>query len=84
MSPRMDKKDFYNILEASEILNLPIQTIKKMCENGKFEGATHTPKGKWLIPKRCFSISLEEARKLYQSLNDLRQKAKDGGEVDEF
>lgn len=79
-----EENKIYTVQEAGEILNLSEQTIQRMCERGKFPGAKQTSSGHWLIPKKLFKVTLEEARKIRDDLKDIREKSLEAGEEDEF
>lgn len=74
----------YTTSEAAEILHVSDQTIRRMCDAGKFPGATRTEGGHWRIPKQYFNVSLDQAREMKSELAQVRKKAQEGGEVDEF
>ncbi|MEZ7171754.1 helix-turn-helix domain-containing protein [Sporosarcina sp. OR05] len=67
-----------------EILHVSDQTIRRMCDAGKFPDATRTEGGHWRIPKQYFNVSLDQAREMKNELAQVRKKAQEGGEVDEF
>ncbi|MBM7648073.1 excisionase family DNA binding protein [Bacillus ectoiniformans] len=77
-------KEMYSTKEAAELLGLSDQTIRRMCEKGKFPGAVRTDGGHWRIPKENFKVTKEQSQQIKYDLKDIRQKALDGGEVDEF
>lgn len=48
--------------EVAEIIGVSAQTVRRMCENGKFPEATKTYGGHWRIPTHYFDVTLEEVR----------------------
>lgn len=74
----------YTTTEAAEIINVSDQTIRRMCEKGKFPEAYKTGGGHWRVPKKHFMVSLEQARNRKKNIQPLIDKAKAGGDVDEF
>ncbi|MCD7034599.1 helix-turn-helix domain-containing protein [Metabacillus sp. GX 13764] len=70
--------------EASIILGVSDQTIRRMCEKGKFPGAYKTDGGHWKIPSSHFKITKAQASQIELDIKDIRKKAIEGGEVDEF
>lgn len=79
-----DKVEAYTTSEAAEILHVSDQTIRRMCEAGKFPGATRTDGGHWRIPTKHFKVTLNESRRIDYDLEDIRRKSTEGGPVDEF
>lgn len=74
----------YTTSEAAEILNISDQTIRRMCEAGKFPGASRTDGGHWRIPREHFNVTIEQSRQINEDLADIRKKSDEGGQVDEF
>ncbi|MDN4608150.1 helix-turn-helix domain-containing protein [Sporosarcina highlanderae] len=74
----------YTTSEAAEILHVSDQTIRRMCDAGKFPGATRTEGGHWRIPQEYFKVSLDQSREMKTDLANVRKKSQEGGEVDEF
>ena len=54
----------YTTSEAAEILNVSDQTIRRMCDAGKFPGASRTYGGHWRIPREHFKVTLVQSRQL--------------------
>lgn len=44
------ERDYYSTIEAAKVLNISDARIRRLCLDGKFEGALKTGKS-WLIPK---------------------------------
>ncbi|HEU5138457.1 MAG TPA: helix-turn-helix domain-containing protein [Bacillales bacterium] len=74
----------YTSSEAAEIINVSDQTIRRMCEKGKFPDAYKTDGGHWRVPAKYFRLTPEQARKRQENMQPLIEKAKKGGEIDEF
>lgn len=69
--------------EASEIVGVSDQTIRRWCEKGKYPDAYQTEGGHWRIPKKYFKISYEQARKRKSFEDRLNQFNMKVGEVSE-
>ncbi|HEX7064875.1 MAG TPA: helix-turn-helix domain-containing protein [Bacillales bacterium] len=74
----------YTSSEAAEIINVSDQTIRRMCEKGKFPDAYKTDGGHWRVPAKYFRVTLEEARETDEFLKRLDEKNNEAGDVDEF
>lgn len=75
---------YYSPSEAAKKIGLSDQTIRRMCEKGKFEGAYKTDGGHWKIPKSNFITTDEQdarAKDFFERIDAKNQKA---GQVDEF
>lgn len=78
------ENSFYSPSEAAEKIGLSDQTIRRMCEKGKFAGAYKTNGGHWRIPKENFITTDEQdkrAKAFFERIDIKNQKA---GNVDEF
>ncbi|WP_161493888.1 helix-turn-helix domain-containing protein [Virgibacillus necropolis] len=76
-----------NYLTSSEVakkLRLSGQTIRRLCDKGKFEGAYKTDGGHWRIPKDAFITTTEQDEKAESVLRRINEKNQEAGEVDEF
>lgn len=60
--------------EVAEIIGVSAQTVRRMCEDGKFPEATKTYGGHWRIPTHYFNITLEEARARKPVMKDVEQE----------
>jgi excisionase family DNA binding protein len=83
----LDQTEIYSTSEASEILGVSDQTIRRMCEAGRFPGAYRIgDRGNWKIPKKHFKITLEEARRGKQQMHPVDEKTRHvmGDSTDEF
>ena len=76
----------YSPKEAAEILGVSDQTIRRMCEKGKFPEATQTAGGHWKIPKHYFKVTLEDARARKQAMKEIDERTirETGDSIDEF
>lgn len=74
----------YTTSEAAQLLHVSDQTIRRMCDTGKFPEATRTEGGHWRIPKKYFQVTLEQSKQIDKDLADIRKKSTEGGTVDEF
>ncbi|WP_245686881.1 helix-turn-helix transcriptional regulator [Tenuibacillus multivorans] len=75
---------FYTPKEVSKKMGLSDQTIRRMCEKGKFPGAYQTGGGHWKIPHNAFITTPEQDQKadeLFEQINAINEKA---GDADEF
>lgn len=83
-SPVSTALETYTTSEVAGILNVSDQTIRRMCDAGKFPGATRTDGGHWRIPKEHFKVSREQSKQIDKDLAAIRRKSDEGGQVDEF
>lgn len=76
----------YTTSEAAEILHVSDQTIRRMCEKGKFPDAYKTVGGHWRVPSKYFKITPEEARMREEGMASIDRKTKEivGRDIDEF
>jgi excisionase family DNA binding protein len=74
----------YTTSEVASILHVSDQTVRRMCEAGKFPKAERTSGGHWRIPREYFKVILEQSKQIDKELIDIRNKSEGGGEVDEF
>lgn len=65
-------------------LGLSGQTVRRLCDKGKFEGAYKTDGGHWKIPQDAFITTNEQDKKAESVLRRIDAKSKEAGEVDEF
>ncbi|WP_404406235.1 helix-turn-helix domain-containing protein [Jeotgalibacillus malaysiensis] len=77
-------KEFYTSSETALILGVSDQTVRRMCDNGKFPEANRTDGGHWRIPAKYFKVSPQEVLHAEQKLKKVHSKALSGGLVDEF
>ncbi|MFD1031893.1 helix-turn-helix domain-containing protein [Metaplanococcus flavidus] len=75
---------FYSTTEAARKLGLSDQTIRRMCEKGKFSEARQTEGGHWRIPKAAFITTAEQDERANQILEKIDAKNRAAGPVDEF
>ncbi|MFD2618743.1 helix-turn-helix domain-containing protein [Terrilactibacillus laevilacticus] len=78
------EKPFYTTSEAGHKLGLSDQTIRRMCESGKFIGAYRSEGGHWRIPEENFITTREQDIKGNGILEHLDKKNQEEGDVDEF
>jgi excisionase family DNA binding protein len=76
----------YTTTEAAEMIHVSDQTIRRMCEKGKFPGAYKTDGGHWRVPSKYFKITPEEARIREEGMASIDRKTKEmvGKDIDEF
>ncbi|AUD14464.1 MULTISPECIES: helix-turn-helix domain-containing protein [unclassified Planococcus (in: firmicutes)] len=75
---------FYSPSEAAEKIGLSDQTIRRMCEKGKFAGAFKTDGGHWRIPKANFITTDEQDKRAKAFFDRIDTKNEEAGNVDEF
>ncbi|MFZ3588888.1 helix-turn-helix domain-containing protein [Bacillus sp. DJP31] len=75
---------YYTPNEVARKLGLSDQTIRRMCENGRFEGAYKTDGGHWKIPQDGFITTQEQDQHAESILKQIDKKNKEAGDVDEF
>jgi excisionase family DNA binding protein len=83
---RASEKTYYTTSEAAKKLGLSDQTIRRMCESGRFKRAHRScgENGHWRIPEENFITTREQDQKAEEILEHLDQKNKEAGDVDEF
>ncbi|TFJ92538.1 helix-turn-helix domain-containing protein [Lentibacillus salicampi] len=77
-------QQFYTTSEAARKLGLSDQTIRRMCENGKFEGAYRSGGGHWRIPEDNFITSKQQDKIVDELFEQIDRKNKEAGDVDKF
>ncbi|EPZ38856.1 helix-turn-helix domain-containing protein [Anoxybacillus ayderensis] len=75
---------YYTTTEVAKKLGLSDQTIRRMCETGKFPGAYKTDGGHWRIPQDIFVTTPEQDDRAEQILHQIDRKNQEAGDVDEF
>jgi len=70
--------------EVSKRLGVSDQTVRRMCDKGKFPGAFQTDGGHWKIPKHALVTTQEEDQRAEQLFQHIDAKNKNAGGVDEF
>ncbi|MCO7175415.1 helix-turn-helix domain-containing protein [Sporolactobacillus kofuensis] len=81
---KREDKPFYTPKEVGVKLGLSDQTIRRMCEKGKFPNAYQTDGGHWRIPREAFittSMQDEQAETILQRID---KKNLQSGDIDEF
>ena len=81
---RKIENSFYSPSEAAEKLGLSDQTIRRMCEKGKFVEAYKTDGGHWRIPKENFITTDEQDKRAKAFFDRIDTKNHEAGNVDEF
>ncbi|MFD1067805.1 helix-turn-helix domain-containing protein [Oceanobacillus locisalsi] len=79
-----NKKKFYTTSEAANKLGLSDQTIRRMCERGKFKRVYRSEGGHWRIPEDNFVTTREQDNKANTILGHLDRKNQEADDVDEF
>lgn len=75
---------YYTPNEVAKKLGLSDQTIRRMCEKGKFRGAYKTDGGHWKIPEDNFITSREQDSRAEEVFRHIERKNSELGDVDEF
>ncbi|PDM39300.1 MULTISPECIES: helix-turn-helix domain-containing protein [unclassified Geobacillus] len=75
---------YYTTTEVAKKLGLSDQTIRRMCEKGKFPGAYKTDGGHWRIPQEIFITTSEQDKRTEEVLKRIDIKNQKAGDVDEF
>ncbi|WP_257348178.1 helix-turn-helix domain-containing protein [Pseudalkalibacillus decolorationis] len=75
---------YYTPKEVAKKLGLSDQTIRRMCEKGKFEGAYKTDGGHWKIPQGAFITTTKQDKRAEDVLRRIDANNKEAGDVDEF
>lgn len=75
---------YYSPMEVAQKLGLSDQTIRRMCEKGKFPGAFKTDGGHWRIPEDLFITTREQDSKAEIVLERIDPKKCEYGDTDEY
>jgi excisionase family DNA binding protein len=62
---------YYRVGQVAKKLGVSTQTVKRYCEEGRFQGAKKTPGGHWRIPKSLFRTIDEQDVKAEETLRRL-------------
>ena len=84
ISNEEDEPLYYTPKEVAKRLGVSDQTVRRMCDRGKFPGAYQTDGGHWKIPKDVLITTEEQDRKAEQLFQQIDAKNKEVGDVDEF
>lgn len=80
-----EEKKYYTTGEAAKKLGLSDQTIRRMCERGKFKGASRVGgSGHWRIPEENFITTSEQDKEAEMILQRIDKKNEKAGDIDEF
>lgn len=79
-----EKKNYYTTTEVAEKLGLSDQTIRRMCDKGKFKGAYKTEGGHWRIPDHAFITSSDQDKKAEEIFSRIDAKNREMGDINEF
>jgi excisionase family DNA binding protein len=66
-----EKSTYYSTFDAAEKLGVTAQTVRRMCEYGKFPGAIRTDGGHWRIPQIQFKTTKEQDQRAEAALRHL-------------
>lgn len=70
-----EEKKYYTTSEAAKKLGVSDQTIRRMCERGKFKGASRAGgDGHWRIPEENFITTSEQDKKAERILQQIDKK----------
>jgi excisionase family DNA binding protein len=88
-SPKLRSEAFpdeYSTGDAAIILGVSKETVRRMCEHGRFPEAHKTDGGHWRIPSKYFNMTANEANKANQLLKPLDRKTKEqlGEHIDDL
>ncbi|MEC5424302.1 helix-turn-helix domain-containing protein [Virgibacillus sp. C22-A2] len=76
---------YYTLSEAARKLGLSDQTIRLMCERGKFKGARLIGRnGQWRIPNENFITKREQDEDAENILRQIEKRNEKAGDIDEF
>ncbi|MCQ2011672.1 MAG: helix-turn-helix domain-containing protein [Sporolactobacillus sp.] len=79
-----ETKPFYTPKEVGKKLGLSDQTIRRLCEKGKFSAAYQTEGGHWRIPRDAFITTSKQDEQAETVLHEIDEKNRRGGDIDEF
>ncbi|MBO8155081.1 MAG: helix-turn-helix domain-containing protein [Bacillaceae bacterium] len=83
-SEETDVSSYYTPKEVSKKLGVSDQTVRRMCDRGRFPGAYQTDGGHWRIPKDSLVTTEAQDRKAEEVLQNIDAVNKEAGDVDEF
>ncbi|GAA0607825.1 hypothetical protein GCM10009001_26450 [Virgibacillus siamensis] len=75
---------YYTTREAAHKLGLSDQTIRRMCENERFQGAYRSEGGHWRIPEENFITSKKQDKRIDEFFEQIDMRNEEAGDVDEF
>lgn len=81
---RKNENSFFSPSKAAKKIGLSDQTIRRMCEKGKFTGAYKTDGGHWRIPKSNFVTTDEQDNRAKNFFDRIDIKNQEFGNEDEF
>lgn len=81
---KQNETAYYTPNEVAQKIGLSDQTIRRMCENKKFQSAYKTQGGHWKIPQDSFLTTAEQDEKAEILLKQIDEKNREAGDVDEF
>ncbi|MBM7571884.1 helix-turn-helix domain-containing protein [Aquibacillus albus] len=84
ISDEEDEPLYYKPKEVAKRIGVSDQTVRRMCDRGKFPGAYQTDGGHWKIPKDVLITNEEQDQKAEQLFQQIDTKNKEAGDVDEF
>ncbi|WP_018933208.1 helix-turn-helix domain-containing protein [Gracilibacillus lacisalsi] len=84
ISDEKNESLYYKPKEIAKRLGISDQTVRRMCERGKFPGAYQTDGGHWKIPKDVLITTEKQDKKAEQLFQQIDTKNKEAGAVDEF
>ncbi|QHS23773.1 helix-turn-helix domain-containing protein [Virgibacillus sp. MSP4-1] len=84
ISKEGEESSYYTPKEVSKKLGISDQTVRRMCDRGKFPGAYQTDGGHWKIPKEDFITTEEQDKKADEILRQIDVVNEEAGDVDEF
>lgn len=85
LASSQEENKYYTTSEAARKLGLSDQTIRRMCEQGKFSGAIRVGgTGHWRIPEENFITTHAQDKEAEMIMQRIDEKNIEAGEVDEF
>lgn len=84
VSIEREENHYYKPNEVAKKLGLSDQTIRRMCEKGKFKEAFRTEGGHWRIPEDNFITSPKQDKQAKEFFEHIDRKNGEVGDVDEF
>lgn len=78
------EENFYSPNEVARKIGLSDQTVRRMCENGKFPGAYKTSGGHWKIPEKLFISTRDQDKNAELVFERIDIRNRKYGDIDEY
>jgi excisionase family DNA binding protein len=76
--------EYFSPKQVGEKLGISDQTVRRMCDKGKFPEAIKTIGGHWRIPRNYFTTTKDQDLKAETIMKEIDKKNREVGDADEF